>query len=307
MDLHIHTNLSDGVKSPIEILDMAENLKLEYISITDHDTCEAYEILDKIDISKHYTGNLIYGCEILTCFEGILLEILAYGIDWKQLNTWLKEYYSEEQIKIRETKMFNTVKQTILNNSIIQISENLNLPDKIPYTGYFKFMLYNDILKFEKNKKFLKEFDIQTYENFLRKGLYTPASPVYLNQGDFLINAKEVVELIHQFGGLAFVAHTYKISVNDHITFLQRMLDTEVKLDGIEVNYSSFTKQQEEELINFCKKNNLLMSGGSDYHGISGRNEQIGFGTEGHRISKKYIEEWYRKINKGENYETNKI
>lgn len=62
MDLHIHTNFSDGVKTPIEILDMAQRQKLKYISITDHDNCFAYEELELIDIKKHFDGELINRC-----------------------------------------------------------------------------------------------------------------------------------------------------------------------------------------------------------------------------------------------------
>lgn len=54
MDLHIHTNISDGTKSPVEILDMAQKLNLSYISITDHDKCNAYDELQKIDIKQHF-------------------------------------------------------------------------------------------------------------------------------------------------------------------------------------------------------------------------------------------------------------
>lgn len=296
IDLHIHTTFSDGCKKPIEILEMAQKLNLKYISITDHDTCDAYADLDKIDVLQYYTGKIITGCEISTCFDGTVLEILAYGIDWKPLSTWLNTYYSQTQIELRERKIFDKIKQLFLNHPELQISTNLDLPMQIPYSGYFKFMLYNNILKYESNNKFLAKNNIKTYEDFLRKGLYNKSSSLYFNHEDFLANAKTIVDLIHKIGGLAFVAHIYKLPISNPIDYLQKMLDNKIDLDGIEVNYSSFSQQQEKELTHFCKQNHLYMSGGSDYHGLSTRKEQLGFGTAGKRISQKYIKDWYKKI-----------
>ena len=54
IDMHIHTNNSDGTDSVKELLEKAENLKLKYISITDHDTCKSYEELKNIDYSRFF-------------------------------------------------------------------------------------------------------------------------------------------------------------------------------------------------------------------------------------------------------------
>lgn len=296
MDLHIHTNLSDGVKTPIEILNMAQELGLEYISITDHDNSFAYEKLEGVNIKEYFTGKLIVGVEIMTCFEGTMIEILGYGVDYHIINEWTRNYYSKKQIDIRDRKLFAKLKSIIQSNSNIKLTENLELPDEIPYTGYFKYMTYNDILKYKENEGFLKSNNINTYEQFLRIGLSRKSSPIYFNQEEFLINAREVVNLIHKAGGLAFLAHLYKYQIEDYIKFLQDLIDKNVGLDGIEASYSSFSKEQQEIIEEFAKKNNLYLSGGSDYHGKDGRTERIGYGAEGKRIPKSYIEEWYKLI-----------
>ncbi len=299
MDLHIHTTSSDGEKTPIEILDIAQKIKLEYLSITDHDNCFAYEELENVDIKKHYSGNIIVGTEIMTCFEGTMIEVLGYGVDYKIINQWSRDYYSNEQIEIRDRKIFEKLKNIIKSNSDIKLTESLELPKQIPYTGYFKYMVYNDILKYKENDKFLKKYNINSYEEFLRIGLSKKSSPIYINQEDFLINTKQVVDLIHKAGGLAFLAHLYKYQIDNHINFLQKLVDSKVGLDGIEACYSSFTKEQTKSIENFAQKNNLYLSGGSDYHGRIDRNEKIGYGTEGKRIPKKYIENWYNIIDGG--------
>ena len=296
MDLHIHSNYSDGVKSPIDILKMAQKLNLEYISITDHNNCFAYEALEKEDIKNYYNGNLITGVEILTCFDGVYIEILGYGVDYRIINSWNREYYSKEQIDKRERMIFNKIKNNIQFNSSIRISSNLELPSLIPYSGFYKYKLYTDILKYEENKKFLQEYNINTYEQFLMRGLYPKNSPLYVNPEEYLIKAKEVIDLIHKANGLAFLAHLYKYKVDNHMSFSQKMIDDKIGLDGIEANYSAFTKKEEENIIEFAKKNNLYLSGGSDYHGIENRNEIIGYGTENNPIPKQYINKWYNVI-----------
>ena len=59
IDLHIHTNFSDGTFDVIETLKAAENSNANIISITDHDTVNAHKLLKTIDYSKYYSGKII--------------------------------------------------------------------------------------------------------------------------------------------------------------------------------------------------------------------------------------------------------
>ena len=77
IDLHIHTTYSDGTKTVKEILKQAEDLKLDYISITDHDKCDAYEELKDINISEFYSGKIIKGIEIKCFYKGSTIEVLG--------------------------------------------------------------------------------------------------------------------------------------------------------------------------------------------------------------------------------------
>ena len=65
IDLHIHTTNSDGTDSVEEILKKAEKLKLNYISISDHDTCKGYDELKNIDVESIYSGKIIPGIELI--------------------------------------------------------------------------------------------------------------------------------------------------------------------------------------------------------------------------------------------------
>ena len=69
IDLHIHSTYSDGSCSVKEILQEAENKKLEYISITDHDCVNAYKELENMNINTYYKGKIIVGCEFKCYLE----------------------------------------------------------------------------------------------------------------------------------------------------------------------------------------------------------------------------------------------
>ena len=86
VDLHLHTNNSDGSDTVIELLQKAENAGLEIISITDHDNCFAYKELKNIDVSNYFSGKIIRGVELAAGYDGMEVELLGYGIDTDKLN-----------------------------------------------------------------------------------------------------------------------------------------------------------------------------------------------------------------------------
>ena len=110
IDLHIHSIYSDGDKTPNEILEMAEKLNLEYISITDHENCKAYEEIKKGNIKNIYHGKLIYGCELMTSFNNVMIEILGYNVKPEIINDWYDKEYSKEKVERRDRKLFIYIK-----------------------------------------------------------------------------------------------------------------------------------------------------------------------------------------------------
>lgn len=96
IDLHMHSVYSDGDKTVEEILKMCEDKKLEYISITDHNTCAAYE--DKNILNNNiFSGKIIKGVEMNATFENKNIEILGYNINRpKIIEDWSKRFFSDE-------------------------------------------------------------------------------------------------------------------------------------------------------------------------------------------------------------------
>ena len=81
IDMHIHTNNSDGTDSVKELLEKAENLQLKYISITDHDTCRSYDELKNANYTNLFSGTIVKGIEMKVFYNGGTIEVLCYKID----------------------------------------------------------------------------------------------------------------------------------------------------------------------------------------------------------------------------------
>lgn len=290
IDLHCHSNFSDGELTPNELLKKANELQLSYFSITDHDNCLAYENLDK----SIFNGTLIPGVEIVTSFENHVIEILGYGIDTKKINNWhLKHKFSdEEHSKFVYNALTNIFKKNNIRYTKIEyINETLQ--------GKPKQYFYHDLLKYEENKQIIGMEALNSYADFNKKGLNNPNSILFINECSRFPSIREAVGLIHQSGGLCFLAHVYQYNVENHINFINKILNT-APLDGIEVYHSSFSEEQVHMLNEYANKNNLYKCGGSDYHGKLKPGINLGLDKQ---ISEKLIMPWVNKLllkNKGD-------
>ena len=98
IDIHIHTVYSDGDKTVEEVLKMCEERKLEYISITDHNTCMQYK--DEALNKNIFTGNIIKGVEMNATFKNKKIEVLGYNIKHPEIiEEWSSKFFSEEVLR----------------------------------------------------------------------------------------------------------------------------------------------------------------------------------------------------------------
>ena len=143
----------------------------------------------------------------------------------------------------------------------------------------------------KENYEILGEF-VESLNIFIRKGLMNPESEYYTGSDNKLKPLyKDVVNIIHQAGGLAFLAHPFEYRLDNTIDFINE-LRNESELDGIECFHPSADEEKMEILVEYAKNNNLFISGGSDYHGHKKPDINIGVGRGDLNISKDYIEKW---------------
>lgn len=286
IDLHMHTNYSDGSRTVEEILKKCEEMKLEYISITDHNTCKQY--LDEALKKNIFTGTIIKGCELHAVFQNKSIEILAYDIDIDIINEWCEKYYSKEKLKEQQDICYKRLLDICDNHGLVYDETKIIKPKTV--TEYIEIPIYDEVMKHKENYEILGEF-IQSFSMLFRKGLSNINSSYFMNHIEFRPPYEEVINIIHKAGGKAFLAHPFQYRFEDTIVFVNDLRELK-ELDGIECFHSSYNETNNNILVNYANENKLYISGGSDFHGKYKPDINLGVGEENSLMLKKYINEW---------------
>lgn len=290
IDIHMHTIYSDGDKTVEEVLKMCEDKKLEYISITDHDTCKQYDD-EALKCNKIFSGKIIKGSELHAVFQNKNIEILAYNINPNVINQWCEKYYSDDKLREQQKMCRQRLFDICDKHGLIYDESKIRKPKKA--SEYVERPIYEELIKHNENHKILGEFT-ESFSVFFRKGLANPESSYFMNHIEFRPPYMEVIDIIHKAGGKAFLAHPFEYKFEDTIGFIDD-LRKEAELDGIECFHpSSADDNKKDILVDYARRNNLYISGGSDYHGSPKPDIEIGVGRGNLNISKEIIEEWIR-------------
>lgn len=283
IDLHMHTTLSDGACSIEELIELLNKAELNYISITDHNHALAYEHhnLSKLDAFK---GHILRGCEITTSYKGFIIEILGYGIEPEIINSWYRDFYSEENLKKKEVWLFNRLKELCIRENI-KLEGNLELVEI--KKGCSKKVIYESLAKFKETRDTLK---LSSYHDFFRLMLSNPEHPLFLNEAETYPQLNDVADLIHDAQGKAFLAHPFEYGFDNTLETIKEIVEF-ASLDGIECFHPSATIENSNKLINFCKEHTLYISGGSDFHNFK-RSTRIGLSSGDQPICDEFISPW---------------
>lgn len=290
IDLHLHTTYSDGTWNVEELLKNAEEKNVSLISITDHDTVEAHKYLELFDYSNIYHGEIIHGAELNTVFNSYKFELLAYDFDIQKLDKWIEKSYIKEVDLTKEFEML--LSQCRKNN--VKIDNNLKYDTSM---GWPIDVVFASVKKYPENKKMFSESEWNSSSVFFRSATCNIDFPLYMDFSYLYPNAKDVSNAIRNAGGKAFLAHLFIYPMKNHIEFLD-VLRKENIIDGIEVYYPFFTKEQIAKLENYCKTYNLYMSAGTDCHGAREPQRMIGTGFDNMNISESVIKNWHHNADK---------
>lgn len=289
IDLHMHTKYSDGSDSCTEILKRVQERNLNTISITDHNTALSYEELENIEIQNFYKGNIIPGIELNTKVLNIPIEILGYGIDYKKMNELVKNVYipAEKRNRIEVERLYN---KCIKSGIILEENclENYNQND------FASKFIHKEIIKNNKNKKFISEEAWDDVKVFYRAYMSNPECVLYVEMDDFVPDFNTAANLVREAGGLVFLPHIFEYRENSE-RILKFILEN-YKIDGIECYYTTFSEEQTNKLLKICRKRKLYKSGGSDYHGKNKPGVDVGVGKGNLKIDDTVIEDWKEKV-----------
>ncbi|MBR4950670.1 MAG: PHP domain-containing protein [Clostridia bacterium] len=257
IDLHTHSNCSDGSMTPTELVAHAASRGLKAIALSDHDTVAG--------IDEAIKAGEEYGVEIVPAIEFSVqsdteTHILGFFIDHKHP----KLFEALENInKTRWERTVNTCNNLRNLGFDVTIEEALELaPSGLIGRAHFAKILAN--------KGYTSSVK-EGFDKYLANG-----KPAY--DGTQYLTAADAVKLIREIGGLSFVAHPHLIRLDD--AKLREFL-TELKnegLCGIEGYYNEYSEEMQVYFQSVAKELGLEICGGTDYHAKMKPHIEIGIG-----------------------------
>jgi hypothetical protein len=250
-DLHLHTHFSDGTYSPEELAGHARRCGFKAVALTDHDTMEGCQRMAAACESG--VVEFIPAAELTTERCGIELHMLGYFLD------------AENPKLLADLARFQEVRRS----RIFEMAERLNQIN-VPLQAEAVFKLANcqspgrpHVARALVQAGLCGSLD-EAFERFLKKG-----RPAWVPK--FKISSAEAISLIHHAGGLAVLAHPGLNHSDEVIPDL-----VAEGMDGIECFHTKHSASTANHYIAIAKRFNLLITGGSDCHGLTKGKPLIG-------------------------------
>ena len=251
IDLHIHTNFSDGLLTPTQVVIKARAAGLKAIGLADHDTIDGIEEAvvagDKEDVE------IVPGVELSSQYNGRDLHILGYYFDVNHprfieyLEKFRKERYR------RASKMVQNLNTLGVHITIEEVAKRSR---------------GNNIGRPHLAEVLMEKGYVETFQEAFQRYIGY-RSKAY--EEKYNIGPEEAIGLINEAGGLSFLAHpSYFLSERDVVCFIKS------GLDGLEIVHPNLNQDRIQELNRIVQEHHLLVSGGSDCHGGRDGNLTIG-------------------------------
>lgn len=264
VDMHTHTNYSDGELSLEELIQLAISKNIKALAITDHNTIAGIKSIDRNASFIINSGiNIISGIELSAKTDQGTMHILGYNIDINNPNL---------------NKKLSTLKDNSIN-SVLSILEQIK-------RDYGIVFCYEDIRKLINANHNLGRIDIAKlcikygYATTIKDAFNKYLISAHNKTRDMnkKMNYQECLMLIRNSGGIPVLAHpkSLNLSEKEFLVLLKDMINC--GLEGIEVYHSTHTPEEMSYYHQIANQYNLLISGGSDYHG-KGIKPDIELGT----------------------------
>lgn len=282
IDLHVHSNHSDGTCSPEELVSLSQKSGVSVFALTDHDTVSGIRkakaaAAQSADSDSPVT--VISGVEISAAYQKKDIHILGLFVD--ETNPVLLASL-EEAVTARDLRN-ERMAERFRNLGIPLTLEDLRLmnPDTVITRAHFANYL-------------IKHGHVKTSQEAFTRYLNYDA-PCFVPRE--YMQPERAISLILQAGGLPVLAHPllYKLPPAELEALLQRLSDAGLK--GLEVYYSSNTNFDEQICYGLANRFGLLMTGGSDFHGANKPNLYLGTGRNHNlNIPEQILEPLYKAL-----------
>ncbi len=277
-DLHTHTVASDGSDSPYELISLAKDIGLSAIAITDHDTTDG--ILEGKEAAREVGLEFIPGVELSVNYPYGNMHILGYFIDIEipRFKNVLKRV--QQARANRNPRIIEKLNQLGFSITIEELEE-ISQGGQIGRPHFARLMVEKGIVRSVE----------EAFEYYLKKGAkaYAPKS---------ILEPKEAIDVIKEAKGVPVLAHPFSLQIKE-----EKKLKDAIKvlkeqgLLGIECYYSEHDKTFTDLCLNIAKELDLIVTGGSDYHGKAKPKIKLGIGKGNLQIPYSCVEALKAKAN----------
>jgi len=242
-DLHLHTVFSDGTSTPQELMDQAEKSGLAAVSVVDHDTVLALE--SSVKAGKEKNIEVLPGIELSAEYDGLEIHILGYLIDYKNKQLLEKLDFLKKNRIERIYKIVDKLKE-----------QGIKID---PQTILSRVSNQGTVGRLHVARTMVKEGLVNSVFEAFQKYIGDKCPAYVLN---FKLSPQESIKLIKSAGGIPVLAHPYILKRDDLIPIF-----ADSGLMGLEAYYTEHSQSMVNSYLELAKRYNLLVTGGSDYHG----------------------------------------
>ena len=258
LDLHLHTTHSDGSCTPTEVIGLAHQAGVTALAITDHDITSG--IPEAIAAGEQYEIEIIPGVEISSLMGSSELHILGYFLDWQDnaLNQRCKSLRDSRHH--RNPQIVDRLRSLGIDITYDEVRA-LAGSDSVGRPHIARALMNKGVVTSAK----------EAFDRFLGDGkaAYVPRE---------LPSPADAIRWIKEAHGLAVLAHPTWVKLTDQpLAELVRRLKAD-GLDGVEVYYSTHAARQTREYLSLAQHLGLLVTGGSDFHGLTKPDIEVGIG-----------------------------
>jgi 3',5'-nucleoside bisphosphate phosphatase len=277
VDLHSHTNESDGTLTPAELVSLAKRIGLAAIAITDHDTFTGYEKAKSFAVD---TGlDLVRGIELNSILSLSIdgqqrhVHVLAYfpcGVPLQGFSTWLTQ--EQEDRRTRNRLLIGALQKRGIDITLEEVEERGRSMAGRPH---FARILVE--------KGYAADSD-DAFQRYIGE-----TAPSYIERQSQ--TTEEAIEIIRAGGGIPVVAHPIRLSLRQDLErrVLQRLKDA--GLLGLEVYHSEHPPNVQAHYLRVADELKLFPTGGSDFHGAIKPNVHLGTGLNHNiRVPREFLD-----------------
>ncbi len=267
IDLHAHSNRSDGKDSPSELVRKASAKGIEVLAITDHDTTDGWD--EALKAARSEGIGLIPGIEVSTrsSVEGrsISVHILAY------LPNPTDPFLAQELAKTRSSRITRAK----------EMVDRLSVDYPIAWSDVERQLPAGATIGRPAIADALVSLGILPTRSDAFASILSKKSKYYVS--DYSIDTSSAIELIRKAGGVSVMAHPLidfpagKSELDLPLKHFEKLIAA--GLDGLEINHRSVPDFAKSWLSNLALKHNLITTGSSDYHGDGAKENQLGENT----------------------------